>query len=94
MWSKSYGQVIIIAARYNFFRKQGLGDKNQERNILDYQTQQEKVIPRIAEHFAMAVASQKLMLLGSENRQKVIKNDFSLLKETHSTLACFKCLFS
>lgn len=48
MWSKSYAQVIIIAARYNFFRKQGLGDKKEERNILDYQTQQEKVIPRIA----------------------------------------------
>ena len=45
---KTYAQAIIIATRYSFFRKQGVGNDKKEMNILEYQTQQEKVLPRIA----------------------------------------------
>ena len=37
---KQYAQAIIIATRYSFFRKQGVGADKKEMNILGYQTQQ------------------------------------------------------
>ena len=94
MVPKFYTLVIIIAARYSFFRKQGMGSDKKERSILDYQTQQEKVIPRIAEYYAVTIAGTKIRLLSEENNKRVLNNDFSLLKETHSTLCFSKCLFS
>lgn len=45
---KTYAQAIIIAARYSFFRKQGLDMNKKEMVVMDYQTQQDKIIPRIA----------------------------------------------
>jgi acyl-CoA oxidase len=45
---KVYAQGIIIAARYSFFRKQGVGANKSENTVLTYQTQQDKVLPRIA----------------------------------------------
>ena len=44
---KLYASAIIIATRYSFFRKQGVDGEKQELTILDYQTQQAKVISRI-----------------------------------------------
>lgn len=71
-----------------------MGSDKKERSILDYQTQQEKVIPRIAEYYAVTIAGTKIRLLSEENNKRVLNNDFSLLKETHSTLCFSKCLFS
>jgi acyl-CoA oxidase len=53
---KIYAQAIIIATRYSFFRKQGLGHDKQEISILEYQTQQEKILPRMAEYYAITLA--------------------------------------
>ena len=52
---KAYAQAIIIATRYSLFRKQGLDQNKREMNILEYQTQQEKVIPRIAEYYEITI---------------------------------------
>ena len=91
---KAYAQVIIISTRYSMFRKQGVSQNKEELNILKYQTQQEKVLPRIAEYYAMTVDSSKTRNLCIENGQKVLKKDFSILQETHSNLCFSKCLFS
>jgi acyl-CoA oxidase len=45
---KAYSVPIIIAARYSLFRRQFRNGKKEEVTIMDYQTQQEKVLPRIA----------------------------------------------
>jgi acyl-CoA oxidase len=54
---KLYAQAIIMVSRYSFFRKQGIGLDKREITILEYQTQQEKVLPRIAEYYAITVAA-------------------------------------
>ena len=92
--SKSYAAAIIIAARYSLFRKQGVGSNKAEMAIIDYQTQQEKIFPRIAECCALLRGSEKLSDIGARNKEKIEKSDFSLLQETHSNLAVNKCLFS
>lgn len=62
--------------------------------ILDYLTQQEKVLTRIAEYYAITLGGTKIRQVSEKNRQKVLKHDFSLLQETHSDLAFSKALFS
>lgn len=42
-----YGALITIAARYSMFRRQFKG-KNGEIKVIDYQTQQDKIISRVA----------------------------------------------
>jgi acyl-CoA oxidase len=91
---KQYAMAIIVATRYSFYRRQGLGHQRQEINVLEYQTQQEKVLPRIAEYYALTLAGAEIGRVSQENRERVLRNDFSLLQETHSCLAVSKCLFS
>jgi acyl-CoA oxidase len=94
MVPKVYAQSIIIGARYSLFRKQGVNAAKQENTIIDYQTQQDKVIPRIAEYYAMTIAGTKIAQVSEDNKEKVLQSDFSLLQETHSNLAFSKALFS
>jgi acyl-CoA oxidase len=91
---KLYALAIIIAARYSLYRKQFRDAKKQEIPIIEYQAQQDKVISRIAEYYAVSVASTRIRLISESNSKKVLVNDFSLLQETHSNLAFSKCLFS
>lgn len=77
---KVYAQSIIIATRYSFFRKQGVGASKAENTILTYQTQQDKVLPRIAEYYAITVAGNKIRLVSEENGERVLKSDFALLQ--------------
>lgn len=91
---KLYAQAIIISTRYSFFRKQGVGHKKEESTILDYQLQQDKVLPRIAEYYAITLAGTKILEVSTENSVKIPKKDFSLLQETHSDLCFSKALFS
>ena len=57
---KAYAQATIIAARYSLFRKQGVGHDKKQNTIIEYQTQQEKVLPRIAEYYAITIAGNKI----------------------------------
>jgi acyl-CoA oxidase len=91
---KLYAQAIIMATRYSFFRKQGTGLDKQEITILEYQTQQEKVLPRIAEYCAVTVAGAFIRGISQENDRKIKSKDFSVLQETHMNLAWSKGLFS
>jgi acyl-CoA oxidase len=59
---------LIIATRYSFFRKQGMGADKKEMNILGYQTQQEKILPRIAEYYALTVAGVTIGKQSQSNR--------------------------
>ena len=61
---------------------------------MEYQTQQDKIISRIAEYYAIRIAGNKINQIGEDNAIKVRANDFSLLQETHSNLAFSKSLFS
>lgn len=75
-------------------RTQFKQEEGGERRILDYQLQQEKLFPLLAQFYAMCSASTKLRKMIAENNSKIQENDFSLLNETHITLAGTKAYFS
>ena len=65
---KAYAQAIIIGARYSLFRKQGLGKNKVEMRIIDYLTQQEKVLTRIAEYYAITIGGARIREVSANNR--------------------------
>ena len=91
---KKLVQVIIIAGRYSLFRKQFRDGKKKEIPIIEYQLQQNKVMPRIAEFYAICAAGNRISKICQQNSDNILRKDFSLLQETHSTLSLGKCFFS
>lgn len=77
---KMYALPIIIAVKYGLFRRQFRNGKKEEVTIMDYQTQQEKVLPRIAEYYAINIGGTKIRLGSEDNSARILKNDFSLLQ--------------
>lgn len=61
-WGLSIATTIIT--RYSLVRKQFKNDKGEEIKILDYQLQQDKTIPYIAETYALLFGSRRLISLG------------------------------
>lgn len=51
--SQGLAKAVTILTRYSLIRTQFKDDSGKEVPILDYQLQQEKVIPRIAEAYAL-----------------------------------------
>lgn len=47
---------------------------------MEYQSQQEKVLPRIAEYYALCVAGNRIREGSEQNSRNVLSNDFSLLQ--------------
>lgn len=60
VYPKIYAQAITIAIRYSIFRKQFKNEANEEMTIIDYQAQQDKLIPRIAEYYAITTAGERI----------------------------------
>lgn len=75
-----YGIVITTSTRYSMFRKQFKG-KSGEKKIIDYQTQQDKIISRVAEAYAILSAGLKVQEIALRN-EELIKNksDSSLMQ--------------
>ena len=79
-WPKVYAQGITIATRYSMFRRQFKNAGNQEIKIMDYQLQQDKIISRTAEYYAISRAGDKIKQLTDRNIRLVKeKEDFSLM---------------
>ena len=91
---RQMGYALTIAIRYSLLRTQFKDDNKAERKILDYQLQQEKLFPLLAQFYAMAFASQKIKKMVEENIVKVQANDFSFLNETHIALAGTKAYYT
>lgn len=89
-----YATPIIIAVRYSLFRKQFRNGKKEEISIMEYQTQQDKIIPRIAEYYALTIGGNRIRKCSEANLDLISRNDFSLLQETHANLAIGKCLYT
>lgn len=86
--------ALTVALRYSLVRTQFKGDNKQEIKILDYQLQQEKLFPVLAENYSMMFTSMKLKKLVAENFKKIGVNDFSMLNECHIVLSGCKALFT
>jgi hypothetical protein len=54
-----YGIIITVAARYSMFRTQFKGKKG-EKKVIEYQTQQDKIISRVAEAYGIVAAGHKI----------------------------------
>jgi len=84
-----------IALRYSAFRKQFRDEEGQERVILDYQLQLNKLVPILANTYAMN-ATYKKLYNGYHDMMKRIneKQDFSTMNEFHSILAGCKSFWT
>ena len=91
---RQLGTALTIAIRYSLVRTQFKDDEKKERKILDYQLQQEKLFPLLAQYFAMTFASAKVRKMVDENLIKINANDFSSLNETHIALAGTKAYYT
>lgn len=71
VWPKVYGQGISIATRYSFFRKQFRDDNKNEIPIINYQLQQLKLIPLIADFYAVSFTGNRIAKLTEDNFKRV-----------------------
>lgn len=95
VWPKMYGQAITIASRYSVFRKQFRDESGVEQPIIEYQTQQNKLIPLLSEYYAITIAGNRISKLTADNFKRMNeKNDDSLMAETHACLSFGKSSFS
>lgn len=57
---KALGQATTIAGKYSLIRKQFKDGSGAEQKIIEYQTQQNKIISCLADYYALAVVAVKL----------------------------------
>lgn len=88
------GHGLTVALRYSIVRTQFKNENKKEIKILDYQLQQEKLFPVLADHISMTFTSIRLRELVADNFKRIQDNDFSLLNETHIVLSGTKALFT
>lgn len=67
MSPKVYSLAIITASRYSVFRKQFKDENKQEISIIEYQTQQSKIITRVAEYYAIFIGGNNIRKITDEN---------------------------
>ena len=57
---KLYSNALTIATRYSVFRKMFKDKQGNEIIIAEYQTQQNKLIPLIADYYAFTIDSNSI----------------------------------
>ncbi|EGR34637.1 hypothetical protein IMG5_005310 [Ichthyophthirius multifiliis] len=86
--------ALTVAIRYSLLRKQFKDSKGEERTILDYQTQQEKLFVPLAEIYAILISAYRIQDIFLNLMQRVQKNDFSTLNETHIVVSGAKATWT
>lgn len=93
--SRSLQYAVTIATRYSAVRHQSeIVPGQPEPQILDYQTQQYKVIPQIASVFALIFSARSLSKIQSSVTAKLKDGNTDLLPELHSLSSGLKALSS
>ncbi|CAD8089766.1 unnamed protein product [Paramecium sonneborni] len=91
----SLAQGLAIGVRYSHFRRQFKDNNAIERPIIDYQTQQDKLIPLVADCYAQGFGCQRIKEILTENLKRINeKNDFSLMGDLHALLCCCKAVYT
>mmetsp|Transcript_37598 Transcript_37598/g.27721 ORF Transcript_37598/g.27721 Transcript_37598/m.27721 type:complete len:163 (+) Transcript_37598:819-1307(+) len=88
---------LQIAARYSAVRRQFANvdaQKGVERRIIDYQTQQFKLLTAMAKAFAMIAGSRGLINLHTQLMEDINKDDFSKLELVHHLSSGYKAMFT
>nr|XP_054748420.1 peroxisomal acyl-coenzyme A oxidase 1-like [Lytechinus pictus] len=92
-WALAKG--CIIATRYSVVRRQSeLIPGTKEAKILDYQSQQLKIIPNIATSFAFILTGKQMMKTYFDSLAEMNEGNFSSLPELHATSAGLKAFTS
>jgi acyl-CoA oxidase len=89
-------KAVTIATRYSVVRKQFFseGSPKEEVRVIDYQTQQQKLFPLLAQAFMLHFTGNEMRAMYQRNYQLVNKGDVSMLPELHATSSCLKALSS
>ncbi|CAK79918.1 unnamed protein product (macronuclear) [Paramecium tetraurelia] len=91
----SLAQGLAIGVKYSHFRRQFKDKNGIERPIIDYQTQQDKLIPLIADCYAQGFGCLRIREILTENLKRITeKNDFSLMGDLHALLCCCKAVYT
>ena len=85
-----YAKIVAIATRYSLLRKQFKDTKGKEIPILDYQTQQAKVISRIGEVYAFVSTFKAINQLAAFVFTEAKQGRFDRLNEAHTLTSATK----
>ncbi|NWU63567.1 ACOX2 oxidase, partial [Pterocles burchelli] len=86
-------KACTIAVRYSVVRRQSkLKPGEEEAKILDYQTQQEKLLPQLAAAYAFHFISDYLQELFDKSYTEIQRKNFNTLPELHAFSSGFKAL--
>ncbi|XP_068705320.1 peroxisomal acyl-coenzyme A oxidase 1-like [Montipora foliosa] len=78
-------KAITIAVRYSAVRRQNhLKPGEQETQVIDYKTQQYKLLPGLATAYAFRFAFHHMKTLHQETQKKISLGDLSTLTEFHA----------
>ncbi|POI34990.1 hypothetical protein CIB84_001256 [Bambusicola thoracicus] len=88
-------KACTIAIRYSVVRRQSkLKPGDEEAKILDYQTQQEKLLPQLAAAYAFHFINNYLHELFDRGYKEIQGRNFDLLPELHAFSSGFKAMVS
>lgn len=88
-------KACTIAIRYSVVRRQSkLKPGEEEAKILDYQTQQEKLLPQLAAAYAFHFINNYLHELFDRGYREIQGRNFDLLPELHAFSSGFKAMVS
>ncbi|KAK2505462.1 hypothetical protein MC885_017698 [Smutsia gigantea] len=82
-------KACVIATRYSVVRRH-----DPETKILDYQTQQQKLLPQLAAAYAFHFLAGSLMEFFRSSYSAILHKDFSLLPELHALSSGVKAMVS
>ncbi|KAG3279268.1 acyl-CoA oxidase 2, transcript variant X2 [Ictidomys tridecemlineatus] len=88
-------KACVIAVRYSVVRRQSrLRPSDPETKILDYQTQQQKLLPQLAMSYAFHFTAVSLLEFFHRSYDEILRKDFSLLPELHALSTGMKAMMS
>nr|CAH0099019.1 unnamed protein product [Daphnia galeata] len=88
-------KAVTIATRYSCVRRQSeLKPGDREPQVMDYQAQQNKLLPPLAATFAFQLASDHLWNLYNTANNNIEQGDLELLPDLHGLSCALKALCS
>ena len=81
---------VCIAVRYSNICK----DEDNEKRIIEQQTQKNKIYPYLAKAYMMRFSTQKIVQLTKQNLKLNKKKDFSLMEDLHIRLCGAKAMYT
>ncbi|XP_068940340.1 peroxisomal acyl-coenzyme A oxidase 2 [Petaurus breviceps papuanus] len=88
-------KACVIATRYSVIRRQSkIKPSEPEVKILDYQTQQEKLLPQLARAYAFHFIDKSIKEFFQKSYQEILNGNAASLPELHALSAGMKAMVS